>query len=121
VFRTLEADPHRHFYAFERHSPDNHCIVALNCGDRDYTLPLSPDLLATELLSNRPIRNDQVTVPARQAIIVNLAAVDAKTLARRLYWHGGLTQTATARKLNEQGMPHPAGRKWRQKDVAALV
>jgi hypothetical protein len=120
VFRTLEADPHRQFYAFERHSPDNHCIVALNRGDRDYTLPLSPELLATELLSNRPIRNGQVTVPPRQAIIVNLAAVDAKALARRLYW-GGLNQTATARQLNEQGMPHPAGRKWRQKDVAALV
>jgi len=120
TFRTLEADPHRQFYAFERHSPDNRCIVALNGSDRDYTLPLSPDLLATELLSNRPIRNSQVTVPTRQAIIVNLVAFDAKALARHLYW-GGLNQTATARKLNERGMPHPAGRKWRQKDIAALV
>ena len=120
VFHTLEADPHHQFYAFERHSPDNHCIVALNRSDHDHALPLSPDLLATELLSNHPIRDDHVTVPARQAIIVHLAALDAKALAQRLYW-GGLNQTATARKLNEQGMPHPAGRKWQQKDIAALV
>jgi glycosidase len=120
VFHTLEADPHYQFYAFERHSPDSRCIVALNRSDHDRALPLSSNLLATELLSNHPIRNGQVTVPARQAIIVNLAAFDAKALARRLYW-GGFNQTATARKLNEQGMTHPAGRKWRQKDVAALV
>jgi len=121
VFRTLEADPHHPFYAFERHSPDSRCIVALNRGDHDRALPLSPDLLATELLSNHPIRADHVTVPARQAIIVRLAASDPKALAQRLYWREGLNQTATARKFNELGMPHPAGRKWRQKDIAALV
>ncbi|MBL8254714.1 MAG: glycoside hydrolase family 13 protein, partial [Candidatus Competibacter sp.] len=121
VFRTLEADPHHQFYAFERHSPDSRCIVALNRGDRDRALPISPDLLATELLSNHPIRDDHVTVPARQAIIVRLAASDPKALARRLYWREGLNQTATARKLNERGMPHPAGRKGRQMDIAALV
>ena len=121
VFRTLKADSHHQFYAFERDDPDNRCVVALNRGDHDYTLPLSPDLLATELLSNLPIRNDQVTIPARQAIIVRLAALDARALARRLYWWGGFNQTTTARKLNEQGIPHPAGRKWRQRDIAAFV
>lgn len=122
-FRTLEADSRHQFYAFERHSPDNRCIVALNRGDHDHALPLAPDLLATELLNNRPIRDDQVTVPARQAIIVRLADYhsDPKALARRLYWERGFNQTVTARKFNERGVPHPAGRKWRQKDIAALV
>ena len=74
AFHPLEADPQRQLYAFERRCPDNHCIVALNRSGHDHALALSPDLLATELLSNHPIRGDRVTVPARQAIIVRLAA-----------------------------------------------
>ena len=72
AFRPLEADPHRQLYAFERRSPDNRCIIALNRSGQDHALPLSPDLPASELLSNHPIRGDRVTVPARQAIIVRL-------------------------------------------------
>jgi hypothetical protein len=72
TFHLLEADPGRQLYAFERRTPDNRCIVALNRSGHDQELPVSPDLPATELLSNHPIRGDQVTVPARQAVILRL-------------------------------------------------
>jgi hypothetical protein len=72
AFHLLEADPGRQLYAFERRAPDNRCIVALNRSDRHQAFPVSPDLPATELLSNHPIRGDRVTVPARQAVIVRL-------------------------------------------------
>jgi glycosidase len=73
AFHLLEADPARQIYAFERRTPDNRCVVALNRSAQDQALAVSSsDLPATELLSNQPIRGDRVTVPARQAIIVRL-------------------------------------------------
>jgi hypothetical protein len=72
AFHLLEADPARQIYAFERRTPDNRCVVALNRSGQDQALPVPSDLPATELLNNQPIRGDRVTVPARQAIIVRL-------------------------------------------------
>jgi hypothetical protein len=72
AFHLLEADRARQIYAFERRTPDNRRVVALNRSAQDQALPVAPDLPATELLSNQPIRGDRVTVPARQAIIVRL-------------------------------------------------
>ena len=72
AFHLLEADPARQIYAFERRTPDNRCVIALNRSGQDQALPVLSDLPATELMSNRPIGGDRVTVPARQAIIVRL-------------------------------------------------
>jgi glycosidase len=74
-FRKLQADAQ--FYAFERRTHDNRCIVAINQGDRERTLQL-PSLFAADLLWGQPIENDQVSVPAHRAVIVRITALPAQ-------------------------------------------
>jgi len=73
-FRKLEADSQ--FYAFERRTHENRCIVAINQGNHARTLQL-PRLLAADLLGGQPIENDQVSVPAHRAAIVRIKAPPA--------------------------------------------
>ena len=68
-FRTLQADSQ--FYAFERRTHDNRCIVAMNQDNHERTLRL-PRLVATDLLGGQPIEHDQVSVPAHRAAIVRI-------------------------------------------------
>jgi len=73
-FRKLQADSE--FYAFERRTDDNRCIVAINQGNHERTLQL-PRLLAADLLGEQPIENDKVSVPAHRAAIVRITALPA--------------------------------------------
>jgi len=70
-FRKLQTDSQ--FYAFERRTHENHCIVAINQGNHARTLQL-PRLLAADLLGGQPIENDQLSVPAHRAAIVRITA-----------------------------------------------
>jgi cyclomaltodextrinase / maltogenic alpha-amylase / neopullulanase len=73
-FRTLQAESL--FYAFERRTDDNHCIVAINQGVHERIIKL-PSLPGVDLLGGQPIENNQISVPAHRAAIVRFATLTA--------------------------------------------
>jgi cyclomaltodextrinase len=72
TFRPFVVDDERELYAFERRADGNHCVVALNRSEDDHELKLDTQIKGKELLSGRKLDSDCVTVPARQAIILQV-------------------------------------------------
>jgi len=74
TFRPLVVDSERELYAFERRADGNHCIVALNSSRENQALRLPKSVTGRELIADRHVKGKEVTVPARQAIILRVEA-----------------------------------------------
>lgn len=73
-FQPFLVDNARGLYAFERRADGNRCIVALNRGREDHDVKLPASLSVTELLSGQQYFTGEITVPARQAVILRVNA-----------------------------------------------
>jgi glycosidase len=73
-FRPFLVDDARQLYAFERRADGNRCLVALNRSTQDHDLKLPATLSVTELLAGEQFFTAEIPVPARQAVILRVAA-----------------------------------------------
>ncbi|MGD0061188.1 MAG: glycoside hydrolase family 13 protein [Verrucomicrobiia bacterium] len=72
TFHPFVVDNDRELYAYERRADGNRCIVALNRSESSQTVKLPARVAATELLSGRRVKGDEVVVPERQAAILRV-------------------------------------------------
>ena len=72
TFHPFLVDNEREVYVFERSHDGNTCIVALNRSQHHHTVHLPVSMTATNLLTGHEFRGDNLTVPARKAVILRV-------------------------------------------------